>query len=77
MPPTIAPAGGVEVKRTVCAPRPIVMVKACDWATGGLPAVESSAVTVKVKAPALVGVPDSVPPVASVSPLGSAPAVTA
>ena len=65
------------MKRTVCAPRPIVMVKACDWATGGLPPVESSAVTVKANAPALVGVPASVPSAASVSPVGKAPAVTA
>ncbi len=42
-----------------------------------VPPVLSVAVTMKLKLPGAVGVPDSVPSAARVRPVGSAPAVTA
>ena len=50
-------------------------MKDCDSATGGW--ALSVAVTVNMKVPAVVGVPESVPSGASVSPAGAAPVVTA
>ena len=62
---------------SVSAGAAIAIVTFADVVIGGSPGVESVTITVRGKLPLALGVPDSVPVGVSVSPAGSAPAVTA